>query len=103
MRLDRADGMPGLTRDLSDRKLAKGAQSDGLPIRLRKRGHRLLDQVIALGHEQVGKWLRASRDRESFARLVLQREKPPLKLGRSKRAIDGDPEEPTVNRALPPP
>src|ERR1035437_7791445 len=103
MRLDRADGMPGLTRDLSDRKLAKVAQNDGLPIRLRKRGHRLLDQAIALGHEHVGKRLRASRDRERVARLVIQRDKPPLKLGRSKRAIYGDPANQPVTPPPPPP
>src|ERR1035437_6976912 len=100
VRLDRADGTPGLTCDLRDRELAEVAQNDGLPIRLRKRGHCLLDHTIALGGENGGERIRSSRDRKRFARFVLQREKPRPTLDRSKRAIDRDPEEPAVKRAL---
>jgi hypothetical protein len=55
-----------------------------------------LNQAIALGHQRVGKRLRSSGYRERFARFVLQWDEPPLKLDRSKRAIDRNPEEPTV-------
>src|ERR1035437_5651762 len=100
VRLDRADGTPGHARDLGDREFAEVAQNDGLPIWIGKGGHCLLDQAIALGHQHVGKRLRSTGDREWFARFVLQREKSPLKLDRSKRAIDRDPEEPAVKRAF---
>src|ERR1035437_7852779 len=100
VRLDRADGTPGLTRDLRDRELAEVAQNDGLPIRLRKRGHCLLDHTIAFRHEEIGERLRASWYLSRFARIAFQREKPRPTLDRSARAIDRDPEEPAVKRAL---
>jgi hypothetical protein len=96
VRLDRADGAPSLTRDLSNREFTEVAQNDGFPIRLREGGDGLLDEAIALGHEHVGKRLRSSGDREWFARFVLQWEKRPLQLDHSQRAIDRDPEQPTV-------
>src|ERR1035437_455609 len=85
VRLDRADGTPGLTRDLRDRELAEVAQNDGLPIRIGKRGHCFLHKAIALGYQQAGERLRSSRYLGELARPIFQREEGRRRLDSTTR------------------